>query len=352
VGDQTLTVETGVDLHTENSATGGIRTSADGNTTLVFEGDSKISADIGNNLVRLKTIEVTGDGKKVEFQNKVNLTANLEISKGATAIVQDQALIGGQIRGTNAGEGTLKFTNKIAFNSKDSNAVSAKIGSGAKLNTVEIAGADITLLSDDFKTDNLKFTRTGKTTLTFEGAVDNELNNTTITTTSTSRDHHLVLPENNAGIKSTKSIGTADNPFGNIIMLGDNNTIIMDDGDFYAGLVNNANKTGTIVFNKNGGVALNLGTKDSELNNVAVGGDTTFNENVYSANIEIKANQAATFKKSVSGSSNLLLDTNSIVTVEGENIDIAIDAKTNAGEGRLNLSGITNINKMIGATKK
>ena len=353
--NRTLTVENDVDLY----ATGEISSDATANGTITFEGNSVVGANVGNSVVKLKAINVNGDGKTVDFLNKVYLTNDLIIAKGATATLRDQFIIDGEIKGAGVGEGTLRFANSEALTRATSKPVLTKIGAAAKLDTVEIAGADLTFLDADFNTNNLNFTSSGKTTITFEGSVINKLDNTKITTTSTSREHNIILAkgQDQAFIKT---IGTDQNRFGNITLLGDDT--ITTTGGFYAGLVNSKDKEGTIMFINDGGVALNLGKEGLELKVVGIQGHTNLLEDVYSQGIKIALGKIATFKKSVSGAhvtnfaaapKGLELTAGSSVNFEGTNtnVNIAI-AGTAAGDGTANFYGSTNINNTIGAATR
>ncbi len=349
--NKTLTVEDGVNLYTKNDITGGIRSQSIGWGNLIFEGDSTVEAIVGASNA-IDNINVTGKDKTVNFLNNVNLAnANggnglLTISDGATAVLGGE-FVGVGITGANAGQGTVKFNNNVAL--ENATKITAAIGAN-QLDTVEIGGANITFTNAKFATKNLNFTNTGDTTVTFDGFAGNELQNTTITTNSTSRGHNIVLTKG-TNQALNKSVGSAANPFGNFTLLGDDT--ITTEGGFYAGVVNSKNQEGTVIFNNNGGVGLNLGAAGSELKQVTINGDTVLSENVWSKDITVNANKAVTFKNSVTGSGSLALNNGSVANFTGTtaNLNTAVTALA-AGQGTLNFSNAATINATIGTAAK
>lgn len=351
--NKTLTLEDGVDIYTTNDINGGIRSNALGKGTLVIEGDSTIGAVVGAGNA-IGDINVTGDKKTATFLNKVNLSnaaggnGALTISNGATAVLGSE-FAGAIIQGANAGEGTVKFANNVAL--ENASKISAEIGAN-QLNTVELAGKDITFTNATFNTQNLKFSNNGSTTATFTGfAAGNELQNTTITTTSSTRDHNISLnttpgaPAINYVLD--KNVGTDQNRFGNFVLKGDDK--ITANGVFYAGVVNSKNQEGEVVLNNNN-VALNLGAQGSELRKVIINGNSTIYENVWSKDIEVGAGATATFKDSISGTRALTLANNSEVNFDGKGAELNIAVVAGgAGQGTIKFSNSAKINANIGA---
>ena len=252
--NRTLTLEDGVDIYTSNDINGGIRSNALSDGKLIVQGDSTIGAVVGGGNA-IGDIDVTGNNKTATFLNKVSLDATgngagtLTISNGATAVLGSE-FVGTDITGAGASQGTVKFTNSVAL--ENATKIQAQIGAN-QLDTVEIGGTDITFANAQFDTKNLKFSNNGNTTATFSGfAAGNELQNTTITTTSTTRQHNIVLTK---GQDQTfnQNVGTDQNRFGNFVLTGDDT--ITANGVFYAGVVNSKNQEGTVEINNNGNVA-------------------------------------------------------------------------------------------------
>ena len=305
--NRTLTLEDGIDIYTTNDINGGIRSNALGDGILTTEGNSTIGAVVGAGNA-IGSINVNGNNKTANFLNNVNLSNNgngtgiLTIDNGATAVLGG-GFVGEEITGKAGGQGTVKFNNSVAL--ENATKVTAQIGAN-QLDTVEIGGADITFANAQFDTQNLKFSNNGNTTATFSGfAAGNELQNTTITTTSTTRQHNIVLTKGqNQAFNQT--VGTDQNRFGNFVLTGDDT--ITANGVFYAGVVNSKNQEGTVNINNNGNVALNLGAEGSELKAVNINGNATLHENVWSKDITVAAGATATVRNSVMGSGALTLN--------------------------------------------
>ncbi len=210
--DKTLTIQDGVDL----TATNGIRSSQDGKGSLLFTGDSKVSGVVGsNNKLENVTINSGNKNKIVNFLDKFNIAGDLKIAQGDTAILRGE-VVAGDIQGAGANQGTVKFFNKEVLSG--ATAVTPKIGNGNALDTVELGGKDITFNSDGtFKTNTLSFTgKNGLTelTATFTKLAADSLQNTTITTDSEIRGHHIVLNDDNHALDA--AIGSKTNHFGNL----------------------------------------------------------------------------------------------------------------------------------------
>lgn len=347
--NKTLILEDGVNLYTTNDINGGIRSNALGDGKLIIQGNSTIGAVVG--ATAIGDIDVTGKGTAT-FLNKVSLSAAgagngaLTISNGATAVLGSE-FVGAHIQGANAGEGTVKFTNNVAL--ENANKIAAEIGN-TQLNIVELAGKDITFThAGGFDTQNLKFSNTGNTTATFTGfAGGNELQNTIITTTSTNREHNIVLTKV-VNYVLDKNVGTDQNRFGNFVLTGDG--AITTNGIFYAGVVNSNGQEGVVTLNNNGNVALNLGRAGSELKSVNINGSTTVYEGVWSKNLTVGVGATATFKDSISGTGALTLNNNSIVNFDGQGKDLNIAVYAGApGQGTISFSSSAKINANIGAT--
>lgn len=355
--NKTLTLEDGVNIYTTNDINGGIRSNAISSGKLIVQGDSTIGAVVGAGTA-IGDVDVTGNNKTATFLNKVNLDATgagngqLTISNGATAVLGDE-FVGANIRGAGAGQGTVKFNNSVAL--ENATKIQAAIGDGGgranELNTVEIGGADITFSNAQFETQNLKFSNNGNTTATFSGfAAGNELQNTTITTTSTTRQHNIVLTKGQDQAFN-QNVGKDQNRFGNFVLTGDDT--IDANGVFYAGVVNSKNQEGTVNINNNGNVALNLGAEGSELKAVNINGNATLHENVWSKDVAIAAGATATVRNSIAGSGALTLNNNSVANFTGDtaNLNILV-AAAGAGQGTLTFSNSANINANIGTAAK
>ena len=346
--NRTLTLEDGVDIYTTNDINGGITSNGLSAGTLTIEGNSTIGAVVGSNNA-IGDINVTGDKKTATFLNKVNLSDSivgngaLTISSGATAVLGSE-FTGVTIQGENVGDGTVKFANNVAL--ENASKILAAIGTN-QLNTVELAGKDITFTNATFNTQNLKFSNNGSTTATFTGfAAGNELQNTTITTTSTNREHNIVLTAGQDQIFD-RNVGTDQNRFGNFVLKG--NDTITANGVFYAGVINSKNQEGRVVLNNNN-VALNLGTKGSELGRVTINGNLTVYEDVWSRDITVGAGATATFKNSISGTRALTLGNNSVVNFDGKGAELNIAVVAGgAGQGTIKFSNSAKINANIGA---
>ncbi len=352
--NKTLTVEDGVNIYTSSADGNGIKSNTAGSGKLIVQGDSIIAGPVGASN-GIGGIDVTGANKTATFHDKVNLVADgglgtdgkLTISKDATAVLGSE-FIGTEIIGAGVGEGTVKFANNVAL--AGDTKIQSKIGA-TQLETVEIAGKDITFSDATFDTQNLKFSSNGNTTATFDGfAAGDELRNTTITTTSTTRQHHITLTKGQNQTFDQK-VGTEQNKFGNFVLAGDD-TITVNE-EFYAGVINSKAQEGTVTIAKDGGVALNLGTKDSELKAVNVNENATIYEGVWSKDVAVAAGKTATFKSSISGTNTLNLGNNSVADFTGKNatLDISVTS-TNASEGALKFSDGANINKKIGSSGK
>ena len=352
--NKTLTVEDGVNIYTSSADGNGIKSNTAGSGKLIVQGDSIIAGPVGASN-GIGGIDVTGANKTATFHDKVNLVSDaglgtdgkLTISKDATAVLGSE-FIGTEIIGAGVGEGTVKFANNVAL--AGDTKIQSKIGA-TQLETVEIAGKDITFSDATFDTQNLKFSSNGNTTATFDGfAAGNELRNTTITTTSTTRQHHIALTEGQDQTFDQK-VGTEQNKFGNFVLAGDD-TITVNE-EFYAGVINSKAQEGTVTIAKDGGVALNLGTKDSELKAVNVNENATIYEGVWSKDVAVAAGKTATFKSSISGTNALNLGNNSVADFTGKNVTLDISVtSTNASEGALKFSDGANINKEIGSSGK
>ncbi len=350
--NKTLTLEDGIDIYTTNDINGGIRSNALGDGILTTEGNSTIGAVVGAGNA-IGSINVNGNNKTANFLNNVNLSKNgngtgiLTIDNGATAVLGG-GFVGEEITGKAGGQGTVKFNNSVAL--ENATKVTAQIGAN-QLDTVEIGGADITFANAQFETQNLKFSNNGNTTATFSGfAAGNELQNTTITTTSTTRQHNIVLTKGQDQAFN-QNVGTDQNRFGNFVLTGDDT--IDANGVFYAGVVNSKNQEGTVNINNNGNVALNLGAEGSELKAVNINGNATLHENVWSKDIIVAAGATATVRNSVMGSGALTLNNNSVANFTGDtaNLNILVVAG-GAGQGTLTFSNAASINANIGAVAK
>jgi outer membrane autotransporter protein len=336
INDKTLTVEDGVNLYTSNGVDGGVRNAAAGAGVINFEGTSIVGAALGNNN-SLNEISVQGNDATVTFQNKVNLTNALTIHKGATAVLEGQ-FIGSDISGDAGGNGTVKFANKAA------STIAAEIGN-TKLNTVEIAGSDITFEHADFAASNLNFTNAGNTSVTFKALAANELQNTKITTSSTTRQHNATLTANDH--QFDQNVGTATHRFGNLKLTGDQ-TITTTSGGFYAGVINSNKQEGVVVFN-NAGVALNLGSVGSELKSVTFNGQTNAFEDIYSKDVIIAAGVTTTFNKLVSSSNSLQMNNGSVATFSGPQANLSAPVTTAVNsQGTVNLVNGASVNNVIG----
>ena len=346
VNNNTLTVANGVDLSTEN----GIQNTADGNGKLVFEGNSTVSGIVGSNH-KFGDVSVEGKGTTVDFLSKFNSSKTLTISDGATATLRGE-VVAAEINGAGANEGTVKFFNATEL--KDGTAITAKIGAvGNELNTVVLGGENITFneAAGIFNTKNLSFSaENSKLTATFTKLAADSLQNTIITTNSTTRGHNIVLSDQDHTFD--KSVGSVDNKFGNFTFVGDQD-VVVNHADFYAGIITLKTQEGTVQLTANNGNVLNLGDATNELKLVAFDGNTTVHEGVWSKTIVVNANKGATFKDAVESSTGLTLNAGSTALFDGPNAKLETNILANAiGNGTVEFNDTTTISNTIGTAAK
>ena len=346
IGDQTVTFEDGINIYT---GTNGIRNNAAGTGTLVFEGSHVVDAAIGLNNV-FKAIEIKGKDEVVDFRQDVKLdtaaNGTITIYEGATAIfggnVQGKAI---DAKAANVnGQGTIIFANEAAKE------VNLTIGDTNLINNVTLDGADITF-KQVVKTKELDFTNDGPTIAKFTTGATN-LQNTTITSSSTTRAHHIQIQENN-NIQFNVNVGSDQNPFGNFMLTGDfltnDKTVSINATNFLAGITTDTKQKGIVEFIKAGSVVLNLGDETNELKAVNFNQNGTVREGVYAKDITVAAGKEA-FLKVVSSSNGLVLNTGSKLLLN-DNATLKANIRANAaGDGSVHFLGSVNINNTIGAS--
>ncbi len=344
---KTLTIQDGIDLFTTNDANGGIRNTGAGKGILVFEGTSTVGAVVGLNN-KFDQIKVNGAGKTVTFQEKVNLNGNVIVDNGATAILQGE-VVAGDIQGKAAGNGTVKFQNKVAL--AGATAVSSTVGTTFKLNTVEIGGADITFTKADFKTTNLVFANAGLTA-TFEALAANSFQTTVITSTGDGI-HNIVLSKNIGNQQFDRAVGAAGNSLGNFVITSDDgiNDVLTFNDNFFGSVTTQTNQKGEVFIAGLNSVANNLGSAALELRKVNLNNSATVG-NVWSKEINILGGKTIAFKGIVSSSAGLTLQNGAIANFTGPNVVLSAGVEAaNAGQGTARFDDTATITRAIGQGK-
>ena len=345
--DRTLNIEDGIDLFTTNDANGGFRNAANAQGILVFAGDSTVGAVVGLNN-KFNRVEVNGAGKTVTFQEKVNLNGNVIVDNGATAILQGE-VVAGDIQGKAAGNGTVKFQNKVAL--AGATAISSTVGTAFKLNTVEIGGADITFTKADFKTTNLVFANAGLTA-TFEALAANSFQTTVITSTGDGI-HNIVLSKNIGNQQFDRAVGAAGNSLGNFVITSDDgiNDVLTFNDNFFGSVTTQTNQKGEVVIAGLNSVANNLGSAALELRKVNLNNSATVG-NVWSKEINILGGKTIAFKGIVSSSAGLTLQNGAIANFTGPNVVLSAGVEAaNAGQGTARFDDTATITRAIGQGK-
>ena len=345
INSKDLRVENGVNL----SATNGIRSNAVGIVNLIFDGDSTVSGVVGsNNTLGNVTINSTNKAKTVDFLNKFNIAGDLVIANTDTAILRGE-VFAANIQGKDANQGTVKFYNSTELTG--TTAVTAAIGANT-LDTVVLGGKNITFnhAAGTFNTKTLAFDGNNEITATFTklGALGaNALQNTTITTNSNAKNHHIVLNDDDHTLD--KAVGSAANNFGNFKLLTDK-TITVNHADFYAGVTSKTNQEGTVTFNANNGNVVQLGDATNELKLVNFNQNITAHGDIYSKNIVVAANKQSTFKGIVKSSNAMTINTGSYILFDGANArSAAVIAANAAGDGTVEYNNTVAISAAVGA---
>ena len=187
-------------------------------------------------------------------------------------------------------------------------------------------------------------------TATFTKLAQDSLKNTTIITDSKTRGHNIVLSKEDQTFD--KSVGSVNNKFGNFTFV-DDQLIVVNHADFYAGVITETTQKGQVLLNANNGNVLNLGSAEKELINVVFNGNTIVHEGVWSKVIGITANKGATFKDVVASSTGLTLNAGSTALFDGPNSRLETNILASAaGDGTVEFNDTTTISSTIGAAGK
>ena len=276
------------------------------------------------------------------------MNGNVIVDNGATAILQGE-VVAGDIQGKAAGNGTVKFQNKVAL--AGATAVSSTVGTTFKLNTVEIGGADITFTKADFKTTNLVFANAGLTA-TFEALAANSFQTTVITSTGDGI-HNIVLSKNIGNQQFDRAVGAAGNSLGNFVITSDDgiNDVLTFNDNFFGSVTTQTNQKGEVVIAGLNSVANNLGSAALELRKVNLNNSATVG-NVWSKEINILGGKTIAFKGIVSSSAGLTLQNGAIANFTGPNVVLSAGVEAaNAGQGTARFDDTATITRAIGQGK-
>lgn len=195
---------------------------------------------------------VVNDAKSLTVNSVFSILGDATIGAGATLKLANHAYAN-DIKGSAVGNGTLEFNNTVFH------VANLGIGNGNKVNVIRLSGHDVEI-TKTIKTNSIDFTRVGSTTLRLSAGQD--IGGLTVTTNSTTRSHNIELTTGDQTI--TGNFGTAQNLLGNIKLLADQKVSI-NSTNFYASVHSLSDKTGTVIFVKDGSFAYGLGSIPSNI---------------------------------------------------------------------------------------
>ena len=351
-GDHTLTIEDGINLHAVN----GIKnTGVNNKGLLIFEGDSTVDAVVGV-INTFKGINVTGKGKTVNFEQKINLAGDLRISDDATAILHGE-VVAAKITGAVVNQGTVVFQNNSA-DLAAATAVTAAVGANT-LDTVRILGKNVEFknAAGTFDTKNLEFESANEVTVNFAELAADSLENTKITTNSKNKEHNIIINKG-AGVAVDHKFGeiaSAANQFGNITFgTGNDKIFTFTNANSYASVQTIDKTKGELVVANTVGTTTirGFGSSTLELRLAEFDNNTIVLEDAHADTININAGKTVTFNGVVNGITKFEAQNNSVVNFGSGAVLESNLTTLNAGNGVVNVNDSATIKGDIGTNAK
>lgn len=297
--DKSLTIENGVNIYAAELN----KTGVNNNGTLIFEGDSILSADSATQ--NIKAIEIRGNGNTVKLSKatkthqdiKLSNNSTLEVAGNITTDIAGNGANHGLI-GVANGNGHLKFVNSGAVT------VTGNVGGAANaLQSIEFNNGNVQFKSAVIHTGkDFKFTGQNESVVTFDKAGFGDAN--FVNASNADNIKHTVILSKDEIFTGRLAV---DNPATKQIGfdIGTNDTKATLQGGVQANGASFVNKgvsgRGTLELNEANVTIYSAGTNSLKLKTIEVQENATITNGASADTIAIKQNKIATIGGEVSG---------------------------------------------------
>ena len=346
--DKTLTIENGVNIYAAELN----KTGVNNNGTLIFEGDSILSADSATQ--NIKAIEIRGNGNTVKLSKATKTHQDIKLANNATLEVAGNITTDIAANGANHGligaaneNGHLKFVNSGAVT------VTGNVGGAANaLQSIEFNNGNVQFKSAVIHTGkDFKFTGQNESVVTFDKAGFGDAN--FVNASNADNIKHTVVLSKDEIFTGRLAV---DNPATKQIAfdIGTNDTKATLRGGVQANGASFVNKgvsgRGTLELNEANLTIYSAGTNTKKLKTIELQEDATITNGAYADTITIKQDTIAVIGGEVSGNNFNLANVGSTVKfLDGGTLKVAVTATTaNQGMVEFQGGGVVETGKSIG----